>query len=139
MTTYRNQPAKSILSRAIVPLFPPKAGWQLVEHEGSLDGDRTRVRVTQRSIGHSETGDPDRHLITFRITITVPTESLEDAEDRLDDDLNLFLFALDRAEIPWSTATKAYFTDEGGRLGYQLDDITIPTNPNEEMTNGSTD
>jgi hypothetical protein len=129
-------PARTVLAQAIAPHFPPKARWQLVEHEGSVDdSQRVRVRITQRSIAHSDTGDPEAHKLTFRITITIPTDLLDDAtEAQLDDDMEAFLFALDAGDVPWTTATKGMFADEGDRLGYQLE-LELRTNshkPDEE-------
>jgi hypothetical protein len=130
--TIPNAAARTVLGEIIVPLFPPKARWQLVEHEGTVDdSDRVRVRITQRSIRPSDTGAVAAHLVTFAVTITVPTETLEGAEAQLDDDLDLFLHALDAADVPWTTATKGRYADEGNRLGYQLD-VEIRTTPNQE-------
>src|SRR4051812_47974243 len=132
MTGVPNVPARKVLADALRPLFPAKARWHLVEGEQAADdSSRTRVRIAQRSISHSDTGVSADHLIGFRVTITVPTDSLEGAEARLDDDLDAFLHALDAADVPWDRAEKGQFADEGGRLGYGLD-ITIRTNPTGE-------
>lgn len=128
MTT-TGTPARKAVADALRPLFPPKGRWQLVEGEQAAeDSGRTRVRIAQRSIRRADTGDLRAHLVTFRLTITVPTESLEAAEAQLDDDLDTFLYALDTGtSADWTSADKGQFADEGGRLGYSLD-ITIRTN-----------
>lgn len=132
MTTYRATTARGAVAAAIAPHFPAGNRWQLVEHEGSVDdGDRVRVRVTVQSIAPSTTGNAAAHLVTTRVTFTVPTDTLETAEQQLDGDMDDFLFALDTAGVPWSTATKGRYGDEGGRLGFQLD-IETRTNPTEE-------
>lgn len=129
MTAVPNVPARRLLADTLRPLFPAKARWHLVEGEQPADdSSRTRVRIAQRTISHSDSGDPTMHLIGFRVTITVPTDTLEGAEAQLDDDLEAFLHALDAADVPWERAEKGQFADEGGRLGYGLD-ITIRTNP----------
>lgn len=132
---YRAEPgARTALAQAIAPLLP--ARWQLVEHEGKVDdNDRVRVRVAVREIRHSDTGDDTLHFVTCQVTITVPTDTLDAAEGPLDDAMDGFLFALDGAGIPWTTATKGRYADEGGRLGFQLD-IETRTTPTEETTNG---
>lgn len=115
-----NSTARTAVAQAIAPHLPER--WQLVEHEGAVDdGNRVRVRVTVRSIAHSDTGYAPEHLVTTQVTVTIPTETLEAAEGDLDDAMDLFLFALDTADIPWTTATKGRYADEGNRLGYQLD------------------
>lgn len=125
--------ARSAVGAALAPLLP--TGWQLVEHEATADGDAVRVRVAVRDIAPSTTGDASQHIVTTRATITVPADALEQAEADLDDAMDDFLFALDAADIPWSTATKGRYADEGGRLGFQLD-IETRTTPTEETTNG---
>lgn len=132
MTLIPNTMPRTALGQALAPLFPGKGRWQLVEHEGAVDdSDRTRVRITQRSIAHSDSGSAEDHLVTFAITITVPTETLEAAEAQLDDDIVQFLYSLDEADVPWTAATKGRFADEGNRLGYQLE-TTIRINPHRE-------
>lgn len=127
------EPARRKLAEALVPLFPVKGRWQLVEGEQAAeDSGRTRVRIAQRSIRPADSGYVRAHLVTFRITITVPSgDGLEAAEAQLDDDMDAFLYALDfGTSAEWTSADKGQFGDEGGRLGYSVD-ITIRTNREE--------
>lgn len=133
MTLHRNTSARTAVGQAIAPLFPKGERWQLIEDEGSVDdGDRVRVRCAVREFAHSDTGDPDQHLVTVRITITVPTHTLADAEPLLDDAMDPFLFALDAADVVWTTASKGRFEDENNRLGFQLDVVTRTTPTRED-------
>lgn len=131
MTTAANVPARTVLVDALRPLLSKR--WQLIDHEGAADDStRTRVRVGQRTITHSSTGMAAMHVVGFELTITVPTETLESAEAQLDDDMDAFLHALDAADIPWTTATKSRYSDEGGRLGYTVAGVELITNPTPE-------
>lgn len=132
MSTYDSVPARQVLVDALRPLLPAKARWQLIDHEGAADDSaRTRLRITQQTITHSSTGSSAMHTVGFQLVITVPTETLEAAETQLDDDLDAFLHALDAAGVPWTTATKGRYADEGGRLGYTVAGVELITNPTE--------
>lgn len=132
MRTFKSEPARTVLGKVLQEHFPLDAGWQLVEHEGTVDDSaRTRVRVAQRTILHSDTGYSGDHRVGFQVTITIPTDGLDTAEVALDDEMEAFLWALDAGDVPWTSAEKGKFADEGGRLGYQLD-ITIRTSRPEE-------
>lgn len=122
--------ARAYVRDQLRPLLPPR--WQLVDHEGAVQGDVVRVRVNVREYAHSDTGDAAEHLVTVHVVITVPTEALEQAEDDLDDAMDVFLFALDRTGLPWTRATKGRFADEGKRLGFELDITDIRTTPTKE-------
>jgi hypothetical protein len=125
-------PARTVLADVLRPLLPAKARWQLIDHEAPADdSNRTRVRISQRTISHSTTGSSRMHTIGFQLVVTVPTETLEAAEAALDDDVDAFLHALDAAQVPWTTATKGRYADEGGRLGYTIDGVEMITNPTE--------
>lgn len=130
MTDATDTSARAYIKAQLRPLLP--ARWQYLDHEAAAAGDVVRVRVTVREITASDTGDAGAHRVTVHVTVTVPGDSLEQAEDDLDDAMDLFLFALDRTGLPWSRATKGRFADEGRRLGYEFDITDIRTTPTEE-------
>jgi hypothetical protein len=109
--------ARQQLQDALTKACPK--GWYFITDEGTRPADQlTRVHLLQRSISPGRYGSTAAHRIGFTVTITVPQSDERTAEDQLDDDVLVFLYALTALHIQWTTATKATYD---GRLGYQLD------------------
>lgn len=117
--TEPDAPARQQLLDVLQPLLP--AHWQVVADERQRDDvDATSVLLSQRTIERHPQAGTGVHLVGFTVTVTVPGTQLDTAEDRLDDDLDQFLWTLDEAGIVWEQATKAIYGDKAPRLGYQL-------------------
>lgn len=115
--------ARAVLLAAVQPLVP--AQWQLVTDESAQDDVQLpRVTLSQRTIGPATFAGTAVHVVGFTVTVTVPDSDLGAAEDALDDDIEVFIWALDSARVLWTEATKGLYD---GRLGYQLG-VQITTN-----------
>lgn len=117
-----DEPARLVLERVLRPLLPE--GWQLVSDEHVPDDtNQTRVVLSQRTVQRLTAAGTGVHAIGYTVTVSVPGVEMTAAERRLDDELDAFLWAVDRAGYVWTTATKAIYD---GRLGYQLE-MTMTT------------
>lgn len=127
-----DEPARKVLVGLIRPHLSKR--WVLFDDERpGVDDARPRVRIVQRSVEPGGTGTRAQHRVTFRVTVTVPADSLQEAEDALDDDLSAVLHAFDAAGILWGKADKSVFADENNRLGYSFD-LSLLTNPTPNPT-----
>lgn len=97
--------------------FP--AGWRFIADERTVDPQAgTTVQASLRTFRrHPVRSSGIGFQLEYQVTVTVPGESLIEAEDRLDDAMLEWLVRLDDSDIPWSGDwTKANYD---GRLGYQ--------------------
>lgn len=110
------------LQAALKPLLPRT--WKIVPNARSVDSvPTTVVQIRLLEVTKLPQAPVALHQHTFRLTISAPQEKQQAAEDRLDDDLIVFLNALDEARIRWDTATKVE-VGEMRRLGYDINVIT---------------
>jgi len=119
MTNRQDIPRK-VLAEDLAPLLPKT--WQIVDTGRSVDLTRkTVVRLKQLRITRLPEAPTAAHAIEFVATIRVPEQSTQAAEDKLDDQVNALLHALDDTEtVSWTLAEKVKLDENA--LGY---DITL--------------
>ncbi|MFP7760908.1 hypothetical protein [Marisediminicola sp. LYQ85] len=112
--------ARSELAALLTPLLPKT--WKVITTETNVDKlDRTLLRLRQTTIARHPAAPLSKHLVTFEVRVTVPGVDAAKAEDRLDAELAILLFAINSlgGSIAWDTATKGLDPDTQG-LAYEL-------------------
>lgn len=106
------------LAALLKPILPRT--WYIRDSMGTTDDvNRTIVKLKQMTIERLPQAPQGKHLIGFVVTISAPNANTQAAEDKLDDQVNALIHAVDSLGIEWKTATKVI--DEN-RLAY---DITL--------------
>lgn len=111
------QPRKA-LANALKPLIPRT--WYIKPSHGTVDDvNKTVVKLKQLKIARLPEAPIGKHTISFVVTISAPNQNTQAAEDKLDDDVNALIHALDVNGFDWKEATKVI---DDNRLAY---DITL--------------
>lgn len=103
----------------------PKA-WQVAGTGRSVDlTKKTVVRVRQTTIRPFEQAPDGLRAIDLKVTIRVPEQATEAAEDRLDEEVTDLIHALDSMNVLWNECEKVYL-DNTQTIGYDIT-VTIAT------------
>lgn len=117
---------RKALAAALKPLLPRT--WYIVDNQGTVDDvNRTVVRLKQLGITRLPQAPIGAHSVRFVITITAPNVSTQAAEDKLDDQVDDLIHALDGLNVEWTDATKVI---AGDRLAYDIN-LTITSTKKE--------
>jgi hypothetical protein len=107
---------RKALALALKPLVPKN--WVIKDGMGTMDEvGKTIVKIKQLTIERLPAAPLGKHLIGFVITISAPNANTQAAEDKLDDQVDDLIHALDGLRYEWKTATKVI--DEN-RLAYDI-------------------
>ena len=112
--------ARKELAATLKPLLPKT--WQLVDSGRSVDlTKKTVVKIRQTTVRPLEVAPIGLLGVDLIVTIRVPEQSTQAAEDRLDEEVTDLIHALDEAEVLWTVCEKVLL-DNTSTLGY---DITV--------------
>lgn len=114
---FPTQPRKA-LAKVLKPLLPRT--WAIIDSSRAIDRiTRTTVQLRQTEIKRTPGAPLATHDIDFLVTIAVPEAATQAAEDKLDEQIDDLIHALDVAGLAWRDCRKVV-TFEGQRLGYDL-------------------
>lgn len=112
-----NVTPRAALAAILKPLLPE--GWKFVLTNRFTDTlSATTVWLKQERITRLPVTPQAAHLIEYTVTIATPLTDFDKAEDRLDDEVNALIHALDVAGIEWTSAEKKLLSE--GVLCYDL-------------------
>lgn len=115
MTSAREQ-----FTKEMRPLLPKS--WQVVDSGRSVDlTKKTVVKVRQTTIRPLDAAPIGFRGVDLLVTIRVPEQATQAAEDRLDDEVTDLIHAFDAMNILWTVCEKVLL-DNTQTLGY---DITV--------------
>lgn len=105
------------LEAALRPLLP--SSWRVITRLGDADNaDTTTLRLSQLTLRRIPAAPRSRSVeVVYLVELTVPSESLEHAEDQLDAEVASWLVAMTDKGLSWSDFTKTQTAE--GRLGYR--------------------
>lgn len=105
------------LAAALTPTLPE--GWRIVDKLGEADNaDVTTLRLSQLTLRRIQAAPRARSVaVVFEAVLTVPSGSLEHAEDDLDDRVVEWLVGLTALGLGWTEFTKTMTGED--RLGYR--------------------
>lgn len=117
--------ARKSLADALKPILP--RGWAIVDSSRSVDDvEKTVVQVQMLRMSRLPAAPIGKHLIGMLITISAPEQSVQRAEDRLDEHIDDLVHALDELGIRWTGAEKVA-DPASKRLLYQIPVDVIST------------
>jgi hypothetical protein len=101
--------ARTYLSETLAPLLP--RGWQIVPYADNVDTlSRPVVMLQQKRITPSANTPMGRHSVEFSVILLSPSTDVRKAEDDLDEQVDLLLYALeDLPTLVWTNAERAVF------------------------------
>lgn len=104
------------------------SSWHIVDSHTTVDDvPKTIVKIKQTTISPFKGAPQGFHAIDFIVTISAPNQRMQEAEDRLDHEVNALLHALDDlAGLSWANAQKVV---DDNRLAYDVS-ITISSERN---------
>lgn len=108
---------REALAAALKPILPK--AWAVIDTARSVDKlPKTTVQLFQRSITRLPAAPIGKHYVGFVVEISAPEQGVERAEDRLDEEIDDLIHAIDTLGIGWTEATK--FASKAQRIGYQI-------------------
>lgn len=106
--------ARTYLAETLAPLLPK--GWQIVPYADNLDTlSRPVVMLQQKRITPSTYAPLGRHSVEFSVILLNPSTDIRKAEEDLDEQVDLLLYALeDLPTLVWTNAERAVFDNNHG-------------------------
>ena len=107
------------LSTALKAVLP--SAWKIIPYQRNLDAlDSLTVILKQSTIQDAPDAPQGKYQVSYTVTIASPKQSVQNAEDDLDDAVFVLLDAI--KGIPWVKCTKAQkVVVDDQYLGYDLD------------------
>ena len=106
--------ARTYLAETLKPLLPK--GWQIVPYADNLDVlSRPVVMIQQKRITPASFAPLGHHVVEFSVIILDPAQDIRAAENSLDEEVDLLLYAFEDIEtLAWTSAERAVFDTNHG-------------------------